>query len=41
MEEERFKRGRAPPCVFHHPERNMKGVIHGDDGTHMVALCPS
>ena len=33
MEEGGFKRGRASPCVFHHPERNIKGVIHGDDFT--------
>ena len=31
MESIGFKRGIASPCVFNHPERNMKAVIHGDD----------
>jgi hypothetical protein len=35
MEEGGFKRGRAAPCVFYHPERNMRGVIHGDDFTRL------
>ena len=26
-----FHRGRSSPCVFHHPSRNMKCVVHGDD----------
>ena len=26
-----FKRGRGHPCVFHHPERDIKTLIHGDD----------
>ena len=31
MEEMGFKRGKASPCVFYHPKRNVRGVIHGDD----------
>jgi hypothetical protein len=26
-----FKRGRGHPCVFHHPERDIKTLVHGDD----------
>ena len=26
-----FKRGRSSPCVFHHRERNIRCVVHGDD----------
>ena len=28
-----FKRGLSSPCIFHHPERNMQLVVHGDDFT--------
>ena len=28
-----FNRGRASPCVFYNKERNIRGVIHGDDFT--------
>ena len=33
MEEERFLTGKASPCVFRHPERKLRVVIHGDDFT--------
>ena len=26
-----FKRGRGHPSVFHHPERGLKALVHGDD----------
>ena len=26
-----FKRGRGHPCVFHHPSRDIKTLVHGDD----------
>ena len=26
-----FKRGRGHPCVFYHPERDIKTLVHGDD----------
>ena len=26
-----FRRGRSNPCVFHHPERDLRCVVHGDD----------
>ena len=28
-----FKRGRATPCAFYHPEHNIRLVVHGDDFT--------
>ena len=28
-----FRQGRASPCVFHHLEREVRIVIHGDDFT--------
>ena len=28
-----FQRGLASPCVFYHPERNIRAVIHRDDFT--------
>ena len=28
-----FKRGDAIPCLFYHPERNLRVAIHGDDFT--------
>jgi hypothetical protein len=28
-----FTRGRCTPCVFHHVEKNMRMVVHGDDFT--------
>ena len=28
-----FWRGRASPCVFWHPQRNARMVVHGDDFT--------
>ena len=33
MEEERFLTGKSSPCVFRHPERKLRVVIHGDDFT--------
>ena len=33
MEGVGFKRGKSSPCVFHHPERGVRAVIHGDDFT--------
>ena len=33
MESVGFKRGKSSPCVFHHPARNVRAVIHGDDFT--------
>ena len=30
---ERFVQGKASPCVFRHPERKLRAVIHGDDFT--------
>ena len=33
MEEECFITGKASPCVFRHPERKLRVVIHGDDFT--------
>ena len=26
-----FRRGRGHPCVFYHPERDIKTLVHGDD----------
>ena len=26
-----FRRGKSNPCVFHHPERDVRCVVHGDD----------
>ena len=26
-----FKQGKASPCVFWHPERELRCVVHGDD----------
>ena len=26
-----FVRGRTPPCVFHHPKRDLTEVVHGDN----------
>ena len=28
-----FKRGKGMPCIFHHQERGLRAVIHGDDFT--------
>ena len=28
-----FARGNAHPCVFHHEERDVQVVVHGDDFT--------
>ena len=28
-----FRRGEGMPCVFHHPLRNLRVVVHGDDFT--------
>ena len=28
-----FQQGRASPCVFWHPEKGIRAVIHGDDFT--------
>ena len=28
-----FRAGKFTPCVFHHPERKMYMVVHGDDIT--------
>ena len=28
-----FVRGLASPCCFHHPERDIRAVVHGDDFT--------
>ena len=28
-----FERGLASPCAFHHKERNLRVVVHGDDFT--------
>lgn len=33
VEAERFIVGKASPCVFRHPERRIRAVIHGDDFT--------
>ena len=33
MEGERFVVGQASPCVFKHPKRKIRAVIHGDDFT--------
>ena len=26
-----FLRGKGHPCVFYHPSRNIKALVHGDD----------
>ena len=26
-----FKKGKGHPCVFHHPSRDIKTLVHGDD----------
>ena len=28
-----FKQGRATPCMFYHPDRELRVVVHGDDFT--------
>ena len=28
-----FISGSSTPCVFHHPGRNLRAVVHGDDFT--------
>ena len=28
-----FKRGKASPCIFYHPQRGIRIVVHGDDFT--------
>ena len=33
MEGVGFKRGKSTPCAFHHQERNIRAVVHGDDFT--------
>ncbi len=30
-----FKQGRSSPCLFYHPERDIRVVVHGDDFTFM------
>ena len=26
-----FKQGKATPCIFHHVERGIRTMVHGDD----------
>ncbi len=28
-----FKQGKSSPCLFHHPEKDLRVVVHGDDFT--------
>ncbi len=28
-----FKQGKSPPCLFYHPGRDLRVVVHGDDFT--------
>ena len=35
LEDTGFTSGAASPCCFHHPERNISVVVHGDDVTAM------
>ena len=28
-----FKQGKSSPCLFHHPDRDIRVVVHGDDFT--------
>eukprot|EP00972_Heterocapsa_arctica_P001009 141971-Heterocapsa_arctica.AAC.1 len=28
-----FDKGKASPCTFHYPTRNLRCVVHGDDFT--------
>ena len=28
-----FEKGKGSPCIFHHTDRNMTTVVHGDDFT--------
>ena len=30
-----FVRGLSPPCLFHHPQRDIDTVVHGDDFTNL------
>eukprot|EP00972_Heterocapsa_arctica_P061152 9017265-Heterocapsa_arctica.AAC.1 len=32
-----FTKGKASPCTFHHPARNLRCVVHGDDFTTLCA----
>ena len=31
MEGMKFEKGKASPCLFHHPIRKISTVVHGDD----------
>ena len=33
MESIGFSKGKASPCIFWHPGRNLRCVVHGDDFT--------
>ena len=35
LESFRFISGTSSPCCFHHPDRDIKLVVHGDDFTAM------
>eukprot|EP00972_Heterocapsa_arctica_P067038 9893577-Heterocapsa_arctica.AAC.1 len=32
-----FAKGKASPCTFYHPSRNLRCVVHGDDFTTLGA----
>ena len=33
MTEVEFMAGKSSPCVFHHQQRDIRAVVHGDDFT--------
>ena len=36
VEELQFEQGKSYPCIFHHPERDIDVVVHGDDFTDLA-----
>ena len=37
MDDLGFEQGKASPCVFHHREKDLRVVVHGDDFTGLGA----